>query len=107
PENAGTLSYGDTVMSTLRPGTTAAWTFNAEAGDVIDIDVDATSPDSDIVLQLQGPDGLTIQEVDQNSAGGDEVIRALVVPVAGSWHIVLREYFGDMAGYRLELSRTQ
>lgn len=106
PENAGALSYGDAIIDTLRPGAAAAWAFNAEVGDVIDIEVGAGDPASDIVLQLQGPNGLTVQEVDQNSAGGDEAIRAFVVPVSGTWHIVLREYFGDMAGYRLELSRT-
>lgn len=106
PENAGALSYGDAIIGAIRPGAAVVWTFAAQAGDVIDIDVEAGDPGSDIVLQLQEPDGLTIQEVDQTSAGGDETIRAFVVPVAGSWRIVLREYFGDMAGYRLELSRT-
>ncbi|MBP6016659.1 MAG: hypothetical protein KA586_08055 [Candidatus Promineofilum sp.] len=106
PENAGTLSYGDAIIGALRPGAAAAWVFNAETGDVIDIDVEAGDLGSDIVLQLQGPDGFTIQQVDRTSAGGDEAIRAFLVPISGAWRIVLREYFGDRAGYRLELRRT-
>jgi hypothetical protein len=107
PENAGALSYGDTVIGVVGPGTSVAWDFNAQVGDVIDIDVQPTDSSSDIVLQLQGPDGLTALEVDGNSAGGGESIRAFIVPAAGQWRLVLREFFGDMANYQLSVGRTQ
>ena len=105
PENAGALSYGDSIIGAIRPAAAVAWTFNAQAGDVIDLDVQATDSGSDLVVQLQGPDGVTALEVDEHSAGDDERIRGFAIPAAGQWRVVLREYFGDAAGYRLSLMR--
>jgi hypothetical protein len=106
PENAGALSYGDTIIGVIKPFTSVAWTFNAQAGDLIDVSVQPTDSSSDIVLQLQRPDGLAALEVDGNSAGGEESIRAFVVPAAGQWRLILREFFGEMANYQLNLRRT-
>ncbi len=107
PENAGTLSYGDTILGDIPPGAAVAWTFNAQAGDIIDLVVQAADSSSDVVIQLQGPDGLTALEVDEESAGDDESIRGFTIPITGQWRVVLREYFGDAAGYRLTLARAQ
>lgn len=107
PETAGSLSYGDTIIGMVKPGTATAWTFNAQAGDVINVIIQAADSSSDIVLALRGPDGLTALEVDENSAGGGESIASFVVPVSGPWQIVLRDFFGDEANYRLSLERAQ
>jgi hypothetical protein len=107
PETAGSLNYGDTVLGVVRPNTAAAWTFSAQAGDVINIDAQPAESSSDIVLLLQGPDGRTALEVDRGSAGGGESITAYVVPAAGQWRLVLREFFGGAANYRLSLDRAQ
>jgi hypothetical protein len=107
PETAGALSYGDAIIGAIRPGIAVAWTFNAQDGDVIDIEVQAGDTGSDIVLQLQGPDGLTALEVDQTPAGGDEAIRAYAIPTAGQWQVVMREFFGGSANYRLTLARAR
>ncbi len=107
PENAGTLSYGDTILGDIPPGAAVAWTFNAQAGDIIDLVVQAADSSSDVVIQLQGPDGLTAREVDEQSAGDDESIRGFTIPITGQWRVVLREYFGDAAGYRLTLARAR
>jgi hypothetical protein len=107
PENAGSLSYGDTIIGAVKPNTAVAWSFNAQTGDVIDVDVQAMDSGSDVVLGIQGPDGLTALEVDENSAGGDESIHAFVVPAAGQWRVVLREFFGGTANYRLSLARAR
>ena len=107
PEHAGALSYGDTIFGAIRPGVAVAWTFIAEAGDVIDIEVQSADAASDIVLQLQAPDGTNVLEVDENSARGDESIRSYVVPTAGQWRMVLSEFFDGPADYRLSLSRER
>ena len=107
PETAGTLSYGDAVIGAVQPDTAVAWTFNAEAGDVINVVAQAADSSGDLVLQLVGPDGATAREVDAGPAGSDEAIRAYVVPAAGQWRIVLREFFNGMANYRLSLERAQ
>lgn len=107
PENAGALSYGDSIIGAIKPGTAVAWSFNAQAGDVINVDATPAESSSDIVLQLRGPDGLTALEVDAASAGAPESINAFIVPAAGTWRVVLREYFGQTAGYRLSLARAR
>jgi hypothetical protein len=107
PENAGALSYGDTIIGGIRPDTAVAWSFNAQAGDVIDLTVTPGESSSDIVLQLRGPDGLTALEVDAASAGAAESVNAFIVPAAGTWRVVLREYFGQTATYRLALARAR
>ncbi len=107
PEIAGSLSYGDTIIGTVDPGTAVAWSFNAQVGDVVNVTVQPGDSSSDIVLQLQQPDGVTALEIDDGSAGSGESIRAFVVPEAGQWRLVLREFFGDAAGYQLELERAR
>ena len=107
PETAGALSYGDAVIGAVSPDTAVAWTFSAEAGDVVNIVVQAADSKGDLVLQLVGPDGLTAREVDNSPAGGDEAIRAYVVPAVGQWRIVLREFFNGMANYRLSVERAR
>lgn len=107
PENAGSLTYGDTIIGMVKPNTSVAWSFNAQTGDVINIIVQAVDSGSDIVLALRGPDGMTALEVDANSAGGGESIASFVVPAPGQWQLVLREFFGDEASYRLSLERAQ
>ena len=107
PENAGALSYGDIIIGGIKPDTAVAWSFNAQAGDVIDLTATPGESSSDIVLQLRGPDGLTALEVDDASAGAAESVNAFIVPTAGAWHVVLREYFGQTATYRLALARAR
>jgi hypothetical protein len=107
PENAGALSYGDTIIGGIKPDTAVAWSFNAQAGDVIDLTATPGESSSDIVLQLRGPDGLTALEVDAASAGAAETLNAFIVPAAGPWRVVLREYFGQTATYRLSLGRAR
>ena len=107
PETAGMLGYGDAVIGAVQPGTAVAWTFSAAAGDVINVAAQAADSSGDLVLQLVGPDGLTAREVDDSPAGGDEAIRAYVVPAAGQWRVVLREFFNGMANYRLTLERAR
>jgi len=99
------LSYGDIIIGGIRPNTAVAWSFNAQAGDVIDLTATPGESSSDLVLQLQGPDGLTALEVDAASAGAAETVNAFIIPAAGTWRVVLREYFGQAASYRLALGR--
>lgn len=106
PENAGSLSYGDSVTGDMKPHTAVAWLFNAQAGEVITVAAQPSEPTRDIVLQLQGPDGLTALEADAGAAGEGETIDAFIVPAAGAWRLVLREYFGQATSYRLTLDRA-
>lgn len=106
PESGGGLSYGDIIMGAVTPGASVAWTFNASAGDVFNVTLRPTESAGDLILQLQGPDTLTVLDVDLSPAGGIERIDDFVVPTGGQWRIVIREFFGDAAGYQLALERA-
>jgi hypothetical protein len=105
PELVGALSYGDAVIGLVKPGTSVVWTFNAQVGEVVDVAVQPMDLSSDIVVQLQSPNGLAVLDVDEGSAGDDEAINDFVVSEAGTWRLVLREFFGESADYRLALNR--
>ena len=107
PVSGGSLSYGDSLMGSVPPGTSVAWTFNAEAGDIFDVTLRPGESARDLLLQLVGPDGLAVLDIDQNPAGGVETIDDFVVPTTGQWRIVIREFFGDVAGYQLVLDRAE
>ncbi|MBX7254528.1 MAG: PPC domain-containing protein [Candidatus Promineofilum sp.] len=105
PAHAGALNIGDTIIGVIPPGAAVAWSFEAAAGEAINVTVTPAEAGSDIVLQLQGPDGLTALEVDAGSAGAAESVTGFVVPATGAWRIVLREYFAQTANFRLSLTR--
>jgi hypothetical protein len=107
PESGGSLSFGDIIMGSVPPGASVAWTFNAAAGDVFDVTLRPTESAGDLILELQGPDTLAVLNVDLSPAGGIERIDDFVVPSGGQWRIVIREFFGDPAGYQLALERAQ
>lgn len=106
PETAGSISYGDSVMGTIKPGASVAWTFNAQSGDAINITAQPSESSSDLLLILRGPGAAPIQ-IDNSPAGQLEKISAFVVPTAGTWEIILQEFFGESAGYLLSLERAQ
>jgi hypothetical protein len=107
PVHAGALSVGDSIIGVIDPGAAVAWTFDAGLGDVINVEAQPGDSAGDILLQLVGPDGRMAVEVDAESAGGSEAIRAFVVPATGQWRVLVREFFGDATSYRLSLRRAQ
>jgi hypothetical protein len=106
PESAGALSYGDQVMWGVHPGSASAWVFNGQEGDVIDVVVQPVEGGSDLIVALQGPDGLTVVEVDEQAAGQPEMIAGFTIPASGQWRIIIREFFGKGGGYELSLQRS-
>ncbi|MEZ4518987.1 MAG: hypothetical protein R3C44_19920, partial [Chloroflexota bacterium] len=107
PESGGGLSYGDIIMGSVSPGASVVWFFNAAAGDVVDVTLHPTEAARDLILELQDPNGFTVLQVDQNSAGGMETIDDFIIPTDGQWRIMIREFFGDAAGYQLALERAE
>jgi hypothetical protein len=107
PESAGALSYGDQVMWGVHPGSASAWAFNGQEGDVIDVVVQPVEGGSDLIVALQGPDGLTVVEVDDQAAGQPEMIADFTIPASGQWRIIIREFFDEGGGYELSLQRGE
>jgi len=107
PENAGLLSYGDIVLGTVKSQAAAAWTFEAQLGDRVRIDVRPVDSGGDLILVLQGPDGRQLVEVDEGSAGQAEVVASYSIPTTGPWQLILREFLGEAVPYRLAIDLSE
>ncbi|MFO7662765.1 MAG: PPC domain-containing protein [Chloroflexota bacterium] len=107
PEYAGSLAYSDTVLGTIKPDTAAGWFFEAQAGDIVTVRAQPGESHGDLILLLQTPEGITALEVDEGPAGRDEIIDSYSIPISGQWRLILREFFGEAASYRLELIRSR
>ncbi len=106
PDDAGTISYGTTESGTLQANQSVAWYFEAEDGDVIDIELVPESSDSDLLFIVYDPAGNQIWSVDAAQAG--EIERVLDYPIMseGRWSIVVKEFFGEGANYTLTLNEN-
>lgn len=103
PDNAGTINYGATELGTLQVSQAVVWYFEAEEGDVIDIDLIPEDSDSDLLFIVYDPEGNQIWSVDAAQAGEAEQVRAYPIMSEGRWSIVVKEFFGESAGYTLTL----
>ena len=103
PDVAGTISYGTTDSGSLQANQTVVWYFEAEDGDVIDIELTPESSDSDLLFIVYDPAGNQIWSVDAAEAGEAEQVLAYPVMSEGRWSIVVKEFFGESAGYTLSL----
>jgi hypothetical protein len=106
PEYAGSLDYGDTVLGAIKPDIAAGWFFEAQSGDIITVRAQPGESHGDLILLLQTAEGITALEVDEGPAGQEEIIDSYSIPVSGQWRLILREFFGEAASYRLELERS-
>jgi hypothetical protein len=106
PENAGSLGFGDTVLGAIRPNTAAAWSFEAQVGDTVTVRAQPREAHGDLILLLQSPDGMTALEIDEGSAAQEEVINSYSISMPGQWRLIVREFFGEPATYRLTLERS-
>ncbi len=106
PESAGALAYGDSVVGVVHPDAASGWVFNAQQGDVVNVTVQPMDVRSDLIVALQGPDGVIALEVDESAAGSAESITTFTIPTSGRWQVVIREFFDEGGGYHLSLQRT-
>lgn len=106
PTYAGTLAYNSTVSSTLAVNQPAFWLFAGEEGDVVTVQVQPTT-NSDLVLTLQMPDGHTALTTDETVVGDMESIDSFRLTSSGQWRVLIQEFFGDVAAYRLSVTSDQ
>ncbi|MCB8978133.1 MAG: hypothetical protein H6657_11985 [Ardenticatenaceae bacterium] len=103
PDDAGTLTYGAEQASNLLPNQAVGWYFDAEDGDVISIQLIPADSNADLVLQVYDPAGNQVWSVDAAQAGEPEQINAYPIMTDGRWRIVVKEFYGEAAGYTLRL----
>lgn len=103
PTGGGLISIGQTLTPNLVSGQRDSWTFSANGGEVIRINMDA---EFDTYLELYGPTG---QEVARNDdANGLNSQIDVTLPTAGTYTIIARS-FGDFGSgpYTLSLQLAQ
>ena len=103
PDDAGTLNLGTAVSGTLQPNQTVVWYFDADDGDVIDIELTPDDSAADLLFVVYDPTGAQIWSVDAKQAGETEQVLAYPVMSEGRWSIVVREFFGEATSYTLAI----
>ncbi len=99
---AGVIAIGETVEGTLEEDQQAIWTFSGEAEQAVTI-VLQPDEESDLSLELRDADGVTLEVSDSGYSGEEERIEGLL-PAAGDYQIVIKEYWGEAGTYTLALS---
>jgi hypothetical protein len=101
----GALSLGELVMETLAEGEQHAWTFEAVAGDVIDIFLSPVDTGMDMVLSLSAPDGsLLLDQLDKTSIDEDEEVLGLELDLDGEYTVIVEEFWDEPGDYALSVN---
>ncbi len=107
----GSLSYGESVESEINNSTNVAlYCFNAQEGDVVDIDMTTISGDLDGLVGIYDPatDTLLVQNDDRSDTDRNPFIDDFTIPADGTYVVVASRYLladGETVGnYRLTIS---
>jgi serine/threonine protein kinase len=107
PTGGGPISFGSTLSGEVASGETEEWTFNATAGDRIDVRVQP-EPDFDLVFNILNEDSVSIVpggEVDESFAA--EEISNLIVPISGQYTIAVSGFSGTAGSYDVTLNISE
>ncbi len=98
----GTLSVGELVVETLVEEEQHGWTFEAVAGDVIDIFLSPMGTGMDMVLSLSAPNGsLLLDQLDKTSIDEDEEVLGLELDLDGDYTVIVEEFWDEPGDYSL------
>ena len=103
----GSLSYGETVRSSVPLGESSAWTFIGVEGEVIDVIAMPIDESLDLTVDILDSDGtsiLTGGPVDE--AFGTEEIRRLELPSSDEYTVILEGFAGSSGEYELTVSEA-
>lgn len=98
----GSLSYGETVEDQVTTLSGDQWTFQAESGDIISIELNGGTLE-DSYLELFGPDGDLLTHDDDSGPDLDSLISGFVLPETGEYTIVARGFGEETGAYALSL----
>jgi hypothetical protein len=113
PGQVTTIAYGETITGTVeRSIGFVRYTFEGQAGDIIDIQMKGTSGNLDPLLILLNPQGteLTRNDDADSTTTRDSLIQGFVIPADGTYTVVATR-FGENEGvsegtFELTLSLT-
>lgn len=83
-----------------------AFSFTAEAGDVVRVDATRRQQEVDLVVELRAPDGSLLAFDDDSGPGYEPQIAAAELSVDGSYSVVVKMFAPEAnGGFRLKVSR--
>lgn len=101
----GTLAYGGSQNAALDVESDHFWHFVGQSGDVVTVNVDQ-SDNSDLILRLYGPDGLSLIEYSNKSpAGIPERLLNYSLPDSGLYSVVVGEFNFGRAVYQIIITK--
>ncbi len=104
----GPIAVGEALSGTIdEPGQVDVWTFEAEAGDIVTIDLRVVSGLLDPYLALVGPDGGTLVVDDDSGGGLNARIANFILPQSGEYAIHVSGLADMLGEYDLALSAGQ
>jgi hypothetical protein len=106
-QSARQLAYGDTVTGALDGSTFAqVFTFNAGAGDTVNITGTSSTDGQAIGLILSDANGQVVQQ-STGAEGGDASLQNVIISTSGVYYItVVRNLGGDAVEFSLTLQGT-
>jgi hypothetical protein len=94
------MNYGDTVRGVIEGDTfELEYTFEAQAGEVVDIQMTKISGNLDPFIIVRGADGAEIDSNDDDPQGGgslDSYLHELSIPANGMYTIVATRFNGEL-----------
>jgi len=101
---AGNIVSGETVEAALASGRSDGWLFEGSTGDAITVTLTPLTTERDLLIELLRPSGASAELVDAALTGLPEQLDNYELDEDGQWMIVIREFFGEAAEYKLELT---
>ncbi len=102
----GSISYNETIESILEQGEHEEWTFEGQAGDMVDISMVGNDSLNDTYLELYGPDNALLITDDDSGGNLDALIGGYILPQTGQYRIVARAFSDGIGPYVLILSQV-
>lgn len=106
PDSEGFLLYGDLVLGDITSAGTIAWTFLGVEGETIDIVVEPTDDQLDVVVDVLDASGNSIIGGELDDAFDLEEIRGLTLPASGEFFILLRGFADSTGPYQLTIAEA-
>lgn len=103
-EGGGHISIGQQVNGELPANETQTWVFEGSAGETVSIILTPENSQFDAVLEVVGPDGTILVNLDEGFSGDAEVTANLALSVTGEYVIVVREFNKRGGPYTLSLN---
>ena len=100
----GRITIGQQVDGELPAAETQTWVFEGSAGQTVSIILTPQNSQFDAILEVVGPDGTSLVNLDEGFSGDAEVTANLALSVTGEYVIVVQEFNERGGPYTLSLN---